>query len=386
MGNPDSGLTLFPKLQEGIYIRRANRFAIECSINGKELTAHLPNPGRLWELLFPGSKIYLVDNQDTWKRKTRYTIVAVERENRPVLLHAQLTNTIVRRLLEHHRIPGLEDAEIIQSEAVVGHSRFDFLLQRKNQPFLLEVKSCTLFSNKIAMFPDAITERGKKHVIELAKLSGKGIDCGIIFIVHSPQARYFLPDYHTDFEFARALYESRNKLILKAVAVEWEKDLTLGSHIHELEIPWDLIGREARDSGSYVLILHIPKDAEIQVGKLGLVLFRKGYYLYAGSARKNLKKRIARHLRKRKKFFWHIDYLRDQADYCMALPIRSMTSVEHELAGALSNISDWFIKGFGSSDCPCETHLFGMRNNPVHNPQFMNILLNFRINRLEREL
>ncbi|MCD6152775.1 MAG: DNA/RNA nuclease SfsA [Syntrophobacterales bacterium] len=386
MGKPDFGLTLFPKLKTGIYIRRVNRFVIECSIDGKELMVHLPNPGRLWELLFPGSKIYLVDNQDTWKRKTRCTAVAVERKDRPVLLHTQLANTVVKWLLEDHRIPGLEDAEILKSEAVVGHSRFDFLLQRKNQPFLLEVKSCTLFGNKIAMFPDAITARGKKHVIELAELSGKGMHCGIIFIVHCLQARYFLPDYHTDFEFARALYESRNKLILKAIAVEWGKDLTLGSHIHELVIPWDLIGMEAGDSGSYILILHIPENTEITVGKLGAVLFRKGYYLYAGSARKNLKKRIERHLRKRKKFFWHIDYLRDKADYCMALPIRSRTSVEHELAEALSNISDWFIQGFGSSDCSCKTHLFGMQDNPIDNPQFMNILLNFRINRLEREL
>jgi hypothetical protein len=70
--------------------------------------------------------------------------------------------------------------------------------------------------------------------------------------------------------------------------------------------------------------------------------------------------------KKKKKIFWHIDYLRNQADHCMALPIRSTMPLEHELAKSLNNISDWSIPGFGSSDCSCETHLFGMQNNPIY--------------------
>lgn len=386
MSHLNSGLILFPKIQTGTFIKRLNRFVIECSVNGETTAAHLPNPGRLWELLFPGRKIYLVGNQDESKRKTRYSAIAVEIEDTPILLHTQMTNTVVRYLLEHDRIPGLEDTEILKSEVTVGHSRFDFLLQKEKRLFLLEVKSCTLFGNRIAMFPDAVTVRGRKHIIELAELSRKGMDCGIIFLVHWPYARYFLPDYHTDYDFARAFCDMRRDLTIKAIGVEWKKDLTLSSQVHELEIPWDLIDRESKDRGSYILILHIPKDSEITVGKLGLVFFRKGYYLYAGSAMANLNKRIQRHLRKRKKFFWHIDYLRDQADYCTALPVRSSTSLEHELAETLSKISDWHVPGFGASDCSCETHLFGMYDNPVGNSQFIDMLLDFRINRLETEL
>jgi sugar fermentation stimulation protein A len=383
--SPDSRLTLFPQTTKASFIRRLNRFAIECAIDGTIMPVHLPNPGRLWELLFPGRTIYLEENRDV-SRKTRYTAVAVEREGTPIVLHTHRTNTVVRWLLERGVVPGFENAEVVKTEASMGRSRFDFLLTNDDRPLLLEVKSCTLFGKTIAMFPDAVTARGQKHLRELADLSRQGTPSAVIFLVQWPRARYFLPDYHTDFDFARTFIESRNDVIMKAIAVEWSHDLSLGSHIRELEIPWDMIVREARDSGSYIIILNIRDDIDISVGKLGTIHFPKGFYLYVGSARRHLTQRMERHLRKRKNFFWHIDYLRNHTDQCMALPIRSSEPLEHELAKALSTISHWHIPGFGSSDCFCETHLFGMHNNPLDNPRFIDILLNFRINRLEKEL
>jgi len=124
----------------------------------------------------------------------------------------------------------------------------------------------------------------------------------------------------------------------------------------------------------------------VDVGGLGKVLFRKGYYVYAGSARLNLTKRIERHLRRRKQFHWHIDYLRDRAESCRALPVRSSQDLEHDLARTLGNLADWTIPRFGSSDCTCPTHLFGFRENPIHDPQFVGMLLHFRIGLLEAML
>ena len=381
-----AGLTLFPTIRPGTFIRRPNRFLVECRVNGIVTPAHLPNPGRLWELLLPGARLYVSENHNKSGRKTRYTVVAVERDGEWVLLHTQKSNAVVQWLLEHKKIPDLEDAVIVKPEATVGHSRFDFLLEQSKKPFFLEVKSCTLFGTTIAMFPDAVTERGRRHLLELATLAERGSKCGVMFLIHWPHAHYFLPDYHTDIAFARTFYELRNTLTFKAIAVKWERNLSPGSDIHEVAIPWELIGREAQDSGSYILILHVPDEIRITIGKLGPVTFRKGYYLYVGSARTNLQKRIERHLRKRKTFFWHIDYLRDRADRCTALPIRTQTPLEHEIARTLGNISDWQIPGFGCSDCSCTTHLFGMHNNPVENSQFIDILLDFRINRLEAYL
>jgi sugar fermentation stimulation protein A len=95
-------------------------------------------------------------------------------------------------LLQHGKVPGLEKAKIVESEVRVERSRFDFLLEDDTGTILLEVKSCTLFSNKVAMFPDAVTARGKKHLEELTRLSAEGTSCAVLFLIHWPRAEVFL--------------------------------------------------------------------------------------------------------------------------------------------------------------------------------------------------
>jgi sugar fermentation stimulation protein A len=333
--------------------------------------------------------LYLVKNHDTGKGKPRlpWTVVAARRQGRPILLHTHLTNQVVARLLEGGLIPGLTDARIVKREVRAERSRFDFLLERAGRPYLLEVKSCTLFGNRIAMFPDAVTERGSRHLRELAAISRReGLSCGVIFVVHSSGARFFLPDYHTDPEFARTFQQMKDRLDFRAVAVTWEKDLRLKPTVRELAIPWDLIDRENRDSGSYLLILELARDMNLTVGSLGETFFPKGFYLYVGSAKRGLASRLARHLRRRKTFFWHIDYLRDQTDECKAIPIRASRSLEHDIAASLEGIADWTVAGFGASDCGCPTHLFGMKDHPLGCRPFLGLLQHFRIDRLGTEL
>ena len=373
---------LFSGTEKARFLRRPNRFVIECDLEGLAVIAHLPNPGRLWELLLPGCTVSLVRNNPSAGRVTPYTAVAVERAGTPVLLHTQMTNTVVRFLLAERRLPGLEDWTVVRQEAPCGQSRFDFLLERGTERMFLEVKSCTLFSGKAAMFPDAITERGRRHLLHLTEISRQGFSCGVVFVVSSPTARFFLPDYHTDIAFAQTLLDCRKDLFVKAIGVHWQQDLTLGREICDIPIPWQFAGREARDRGCYILILNLPEDQTIAVGSLGNVSFPKGYYLYVGSAKKNLAKRMERHCRKRKNLFWHIDYLREVASSCIALPIRTGDDLEHELAAAVDRIAHWRIARFGSSDCRCETHLFGMREDPVHHRAFVEMLLHFRMDRL----
>ncbi len=298
------------------------------------------------------------------------------------MLHTHLTNRVAASLIEQGKVPGLEGYTIVRPEISVGRSRFDFLLRKKKKELLLEVKSCTLFSKEIAMFPDAVTERGRKHVIELADLSQKGFQTALLFVVHWPHARFFLPEYHTDLAFARTLLELKDQLLIQAVAIEWRKNLTLGPAVHKLKIPWDLVERESHDSGSYMLILHLKKDQRIRIGQLGEVPFNKGYYLYVGSAMKNLNKRIERHRRRRKKLFWHIDYLREHAEFCAALPVRTGTPLECEIAEKMNDISDWPIPGFGASDCKCSAHLFGFRSDPLKTSSFINVVQYFRMGRI----
>jgi sugar fermentation stimulation protein A len=368
------------------FIGRPNRFLVVCDIDGKAVEAYLPNPGRLWELLFPGQILYLVRTPPDPAKSTEYTALAVEHEGLPILLHTHLTNDVVAHLLATKKLPGFEAASVIRREARSGASRYDFLLEKDGREFFLEVKSCTLFGSRIAMFPDAVTARGRRHLESLAHHARHGIPGGVVFVVHSPRIDTFMPDYHTDYRFARALLEVRNDLLVKAVSVEWREDLSLGLRIRDVEIPWDIIARQAQDRGSYLLVLEVAQSRRIDVGSLGKVMFPKGYYVYAGSARANLTKRVERHLRRRKQFHWHIDFLRDRADSCTALPVRSSEDLEHDLAAALGQVADWCIPRFGSSDCRCPTHLFGFKENPLRTPRFIELLLKFRIDRLDRLL
>jgi sugar fermentation stimulation protein A len=376
----------FTNIHRAFFLSRPNRFIVECLLNNKKIRAYLPNPGRLWELLLPGTIVYLEKTVSVPEKKTVHACVAVEKDRAPVMLHTHHTNTVAHELIEQGRIPGLEGYKIVRPEVPFKNSRFDFLLEKKGKQLVLEVKSCTLLGKEIAMFPDAVTTRGKKHLDELAFLSRRGTKGGILFLVHWYFAHYFMPEFHTDLGFSRSLYENRNNIFIKAMSVQWGKNLTVGNSTRELEIPWKLVGEEARDRGCYIVILKMKKNRKLPVGERGEIQFKKGYYLYVGSARKNLAQRINRHRRLRKKLFWHIDYLREQADFITALPIRTQDQLECEIANALRGISDWSIDGFGASDCSCRTHLFGMKENPTTSPQFIHILLYFRIDRLNKQL
>ena len=365
------------------FVSRPNRFLVKCGLGGQEVEAFLPNPGRLQELLLPGSNLRLAREGVSASRRTEYTVVGVERDNCLVMLHTHLTNEVVGRLLENHLVPGFEGAAIVRREVKVGHSRFDFLLRDQTGEIHLEVKSCTLCGNKVAMFPDAVTDRGARHLRELADLSRKGFRSAVIFVVHWPRAEVFMPDYHTDLHFSREFLGVRNWVRVLPIAVEWMPGLSLSGRVTPLEIPWSYIESEAKDVGSYILILELGEDRLIPIGTGEQRLFQKGFYLYVGSAMANLTARIHRHLRVRKRFHWHIDWLRASTTVRAALPIRGSDRLECAIGDGLSRLADWSIPGFGCSDCSCFTHLFGMGGDPLERAAFHRLLQYFRMDRFE---
>ncbi len=373
---------MFGEIEEALFRERPNRFTVDCTLGKRPVRAYLPNPGRLWELLLPGSRLYLVRSGSAG-RKTPYTVVAVEKDGAPVMLHTHLANRVVQRLIEAGKVPGLEGARIVRPEVTIGNSRFDFLLKRNGGDMVIEVKSCTLFGEEIAMFPDAVTLRGRRHLEELAGLSRRGTAAGVIFLVHSPRPRFFMPEYHTDLDFARTLCSLREDLFIRALSVSWSDKLVPSPGVRQLEIPWGLVEGEARDRGSYMVILRVESDLGLSLGGLGGVLFREGFYIYVGSAMKGLDSRIGRHRRRRKRPRWHIDYLRGQADFHAALPLRASAPLECDVAGALERISGWSVRGFGVSDCRCRSHLFGMKDDPLRSAAFMRVLQHFRMDRLQ---
>jgi sugar fermentation stimulation protein A len=377
----------FPKLtqarpQPAQFLDRPNRFLIRCRLRGRPIQAFLPNPGRLHELLLPGALVYVIEEPPSPTRKNSYTAVAVEREGIPILLHTHRTNDVAKDLIDRGKIPGWQGARVIGREIPIGRSRFDLLVEHRGKEWLVEVKSCTLFGEKTAMFPDAVTERGARHLRELAELNLEGRRTAVIFIVHWPRAEYFLPDYHTDLAFAQTLLAVRNQVKIIPVAVEWEADLSLGERVREVRIPWRVIEREAQDRGSYLLILRLKRAKSLEFGRREhRQPFPAGYYIYVGSAMKNLTQRLERHRRLRKNKFWHIDYLREVSEFQAALPIRASEDLECAIAEKMRAIADWTIPGFGASDCACPGHLFGMKEDPLKSAQFIGLLQYFRMDR-----
>ncbi len=364
------------------FIDRPNRFVVRCEAPGLgRVRAHMPNPGRMWELLLPTVRLWLAPAPQAAgaTRSTAYTVVAVERDGEPVFVHTHGSNEVARRLVEQRRIAGLDDAEILASEVTVGHSRFDFLLRRGGHQVLMEVKSVTLFGNGMAMFPDAPTLRGRRHLEELAALSSRSARPVVLFLVHSRRVDRFLPDYHTDLEFAQALLRLRARLEVVVAAIGWRPALGLPRRVDRLPIDWSQLAREAQDRGAYLLLLRLTRPRTVRIGKLGTQRFEAGYYLYVGSAMRNLTARLNRHLRKTKTHHWHIDYLRAVATEVTALPIRSSRRLECELARDLDALMDRGPTGFGCSDCSCPVHLYYQRDNPLHDPSFHRVLQAYRM-------
>lgn len=373
-------IEIFKKdISEAEFINRPNRFVVKCLLKGKEIDAYLPNPGRLYELLLQGVRLYLIKTESD---KMAYRAIAVLKDSFPVMIDTHANNLALKELLQRGLVKGLKKCDMLQQEIRVGQSRFDFLLTQGKSHHYIEAKSCTLFGQSIAMFPDAVTERGTRHLKELIQLSERGHKCHVIFLVHSPKVSYFMPEYHTDLAFSRAFLNASNYIDLQAIGITWNKELQVLDNVSNLTIPFTYLKKEIKDTGGYLIILEVLKDKTIRIGALGDLNFKKGYYIYVGSAMNDLTKRIARHRKKLKNIFWHIDYLLKESRFVTVLPVRSSDKIECLIAHKMSEICDYAIDDFGCSDCDCKSHLFFMKQLPLIERKFIDRVIWLRIDRL----
>ena len=193
----------------GVFIERPNRFITKVLINDKVVKSHLPDPGRLKELLFEGANVLLRPAPKNSKRKTRYSTVMVNHKGQLISLVSALPNQFVFESLQNNSLPMFKNFKLVKPEVVYGNHRFDFLLKDKNDKyFYLEVKSVTYVEKRLAKFPDAITERGTKHAKTLMKLTHDGYGTGILFVCQRPDADRFTPMWERDYKFGSALFEA----------------------------------------------------------------------------------------------------------------------------------------------------------------------------------
>jgi len=199
------------ELIDGNLVERPNRFlGIVNTANGLQ-QAFIPNPGRMEELLIPGSSVKLQQINDNRKRKTEYDLVASFHNNRWISIDTRVPNMFVNFLLKKDSLPHFKGYKILKAEVKYKNSRFDFLLESKSGKICyVEVKSCTLVENRIALFPDAPTKRGQKHAIQLAKLLNEGYRCAMLFIVQRDDADMFAPNDKTDPDFANEFFKAKS--------------------------------------------------------------------------------------------------------------------------------------------------------------------------------
>ncbi|NMB00095.1 MAG: DNA/RNA nuclease SfsA [Firmicutes bacterium] len=199
----------FGDLITALFLERPNRFLVRCQLQstGEVVEAHLADPGRLKELMVPGALLYLrfVNNPT---RKTKWSVVLVKAPDQLSLVSLQstLANHLAHQALAARAVSGLEDWQVVRPEFTYGKARWDFLLENTTgKQMLLEVKSCTLVQDGVAMFPDAVTERGRKHVQALTRLHASGeFACAMLFVVQRSDANLFKPAEHIDPAFDQA--------------------------------------------------------------------------------------------------------------------------------------------------------------------------------------
>ncbi|MBS7606955.1 DNA/RNA nuclease SfsA [Candidatus Bathyarchaeota archaeon] len=192
----------------GKFIERINRFMILVEVDCGEVYAHLSNSGRLSTALRPGDVTYLRRIERMVRRKSAYTIFAVRHDDVFVIIDAQFSNFIARRAIELGLIEDLAGYTIVKENFSVNGSRLDFVLEKGLDKFYVEVKSVTHVVNGVALFPDAPTLRGKRHIRQLASLSALGLRAGILFSVQRPDAIVVRPNSDVDPEFAVLLKEA----------------------------------------------------------------------------------------------------------------------------------------------------------------------------------
>ncbi len=171
----------FENVWEAVFLKRRNRFIAEVEIDGRIEAAHVANTGRMAELLLPGVPA-LVRRAENQNRKTAWDLLAVKKDGRWVCLQARWANDFFAAWLAEKRIAGFENATTIRKEYKIGGSRFDFMIECEGEKWLIEVKSVNFVTAGHALFPDAPTERGRRHVEELLSLRSEGYKVGVVFV------------------------------------------------------------------------------------------------------------------------------------------------------------------------------------------------------------
>ena len=192
----------YDNIRDGIFKERPNRFIAKCLTDGGEQICHVKNTGRCRELLVPGTKV-LLNYCPAANRKTEYDLISVYKGQTLINIDSNAPNAVFGEFLRGGGF-GFTPT-LVKPECTHGDSRFDYYFEVGGRNVFAEIKGVTLEDNGILRFPDAPTERGRKHMLGLAECIRQGYEAWAVFIIQMKGAVFFEPNRSTDPDFAEAL-------------------------------------------------------------------------------------------------------------------------------------------------------------------------------------
>ena len=199
-------MILYQQVKEGIFLSRPNRFIAHVRVDGKEEVCHVKNTGRCQELLVPGAKVTL-SVSDNPSRKTKYDLVAVRKGDTYINMDSQAPNHAAGEALWQL----LSGVKKVKGEVTHGDSRLDFCVETEKETWFVEVKGVTLEKDGHALFPDAPTERGIRHLHTLIKCVEEGHRAAALFVIQMKGVHTFSPHDRMHPAFGDALREAAQK-------------------------------------------------------------------------------------------------------------------------------------------------------------------------------
>ncbi len=244
----------YNQVVKGRFLERPNRFIAMVEIGGQMEACHVKNTGRCRELLLPGAKVWLEKSQNP-NRNTAYDLVTVQKGEALINMDSQAPNKVVLEWLQENSLPhksaevpvclgapGMRQAAgglfpgitYVKPECKYGSSRFDFYVEAGAcRKIFIEVKGVTLEEDGIARFPDAPTERGVKHLLELGRAVQEGYEGVVLFVIQMEGVRRFEPNDRTHPQFGEALRQvsEAGVRILAYGCQVWEGGIVLGQAV-----------------------------------------------------------------------------------------------------------------------------------------------------------
>ncbi len=224
----------YTSTKSAVFISRPNRFISHVLVEGRDEVVHVKTTGRCREILQEGATVILEEASNTnINRKTKYSLIAAYKGNVLINIDSQVPNMAVYEGIRAGSLKEFQDITKLSREVTYGNSRFDLYFESGGQKGFIEVKGVTLETDGIAMFPDAPTERGSKHVYEMIKAVEEGYAGFIFFLIQMKGVTHFTPNTVRDPEFTKALRLAQEKgvTILAYDALVSEDGICIGSPV-----------------------------------------------------------------------------------------------------------------------------------------------------------